>query len=76
MIVVPNRCPTCGQLARGILETLPGLALIAFDEATEEAEYQGTTEIWWDDQERVQDAQGEITLICGQHHEWQALWNE
>jgi hypothetical protein len=68
----PVRCPTCGQLAKGTLETLPGMALLGIDPDTGEADYEGRTEIWWNDQRSNRDLQGRYMLTCENGHEWPA----
>jgi len=64
-------CTVCGQLARGMLEIVPGLALLNFDNAGR-AEYEGETKIAWDDQLPCRDRQGRLTLQCPDGHQWQA----
>ena len=63
------RCPKCGALAKGTLETIPGVALLQFDEEGENAEHTGQTDVDWDNQETVRD-DGRVTLICGCGQEW------
>lgn len=62
-------CPHCGQLAKGTLETLPGVALLMFDEDNE-ATYEGETEVDWDGQTPCLDEHGQVTLTCPEGHEW------
>ena len=64
-------CPVCGQLARGTLETVPGLALLIFDDAGR-AQYEGETKIAWDDQLPCRDRHSRLTLQCRDGHQWQA----
>jgi hypothetical protein len=62
-----SRCPTCGELARGIWEQVPGLALLRFEQ--DEARYTGETTMAWDDQAPCRDAEGQGVLECpGGHH--------
>lgn len=70
MFDVP-RCPVCGELASGTLETVPGLALLCFDE-NGEAAYVGETKIAWNDQVTCHDREGQVTLECPDGHRWQA----
>jgi hypothetical protein len=63
------RCPVCGQLARGVWESAPGLALLAVN-AKGHAEYQGETEMDWDGQSVQLDEEGCATLECPNGHRW------
>jgi len=65
------QCPQCGQLAKGVLETIPGLARLLFDEDGG-AEYAGSTDVCWDGQEAIRDEQGRVRLICPDGHQWLA----
>ena len=65
------RCPECGELAWGMLEQVPGLALLLFDEDGR-AEYDGETKMFWDDQTTCRDEGGRITLECPNGHRWPA----
>lgn len=49
-----------------------GLALL-LDEDNEDGtvDYDGYTDIWWDEQKSVYDKQGRVTLVCYEGHEWQ-----
>jgi len=67
----PPTCPVCGQVARGTVETIPGLALLSFDERGE-ADYSGGTEVHWDGQAVDRDSQGRVRLICPAGHQWLA----
>ena len=67
----PANCPQCGQQAKGTLETVPGVALLMFDEDGN-AEYQGQTDLCWDDQETIRDESGRATLFCPGGHDWLA----
>ena len=72
MRLKPTTCPECGDLARGTLERLAGIALLdAHKDGT--ADYVGGTEIYWDEQRSVRDKQGKITLICSNGHDWKAV---
>lgn len=68
----PWKCPKCDQQAKGTLERIPGLALVVFDEEGE-AEYLGSTDVFWDDQITLEDEEGRVTLLCPAGHEWQAV---
>ena len=59
----PYRCPECGQLAAGTIETVQGLALLIFDPEGN-ADYEGQTTIDWNAQVTVRDAAGRATLEC------------
>ena len=65
------RCTVCGELARGMLEQVPGIALLIFDEH-DTAEYAGETELAWNDQAACRDGAGWVTLECPSGHQWQA----
>src|SRR6266704_5511221 len=68
----PLACPICGEIPRGTLETLHGIAHMNIDQKTGEAEYDGWTEVWWDEQMSDQDSQGRYLLACRNGHEWPA----
>ena len=71
----PWKCPECDQPAKGTLETIPGIALLLFDEYGD-AEYLGETDVCWDGQTAVRDQEGRVTLICADGHEWLASMDE
>jgi hypothetical protein len=64
------RCPKCGALAKGTLETIPGVALLRCDAQGQNAEHTGQTDMDWDNQETVRH-DGVVTLVCGCGQEWQ-----
>lgn len=67
----PIECPECGKTARGTLEHLSGVALLGvYEDGT--ADYEGDTEVFWDEQRSVQDEQGRVTLVCSNGHDWRA----
>lgn len=68
----PWHCPTCGAVARGTQETIPGIALLTFDDEGD-ADYEGTTEVDWDGQATVVDRAGNAMLCCSAGHTWPAL---
>jgi hypothetical protein len=68
----PISCPECGELAKGTLETLPGMARLYIYPDTGEAEYEGATDIWWDGQKSDLDSEGRYLLTCANGHEWPA----
>ena len=54
----------------GTLETVPGVALIAgFDPDTGEAEYEGETMMFWNDQATVKRG-GKVVFVDTAHEEW------
>jgi hypothetical protein len=57
------------------LETIPGVALLLFDEDGS-AEYQGETDVCWDGQQTVGDKDGRATLVCPDGHEWPAAMDD
>jgi hypothetical protein len=75
MRLTPWRCPECDQPAKGILETIPGIARLHFDEDGS-AEYAGGTDVGWDGQESVLAPDGRVTLVCPDGHEWLASIEE
>lgn len=68
----PPTCPACGEQAKGVLETIPGIALLLFDESGD-AQYAGETDVRWDSQSAVRDRLGHVTLLCPDGHQWPAL---
>jgi hypothetical protein len=68
----PWKCPECGQPAKGILETVPGLTRLFFDEDGD-AEYDGGVDLCWDGLTEVRDTDGRVTLECSEGHQWQAV---
>ena len=72
----PVTCPKCGKLAKATLDTVPGMALLNIDLDTSEAEYEGTTEICWEDQRTERDSEGRYMLACENGHEWPAELQE
>lgn len=71
MRFTPANCPECGQLAHGTLETVPGIALLVFDD-NGNAEYEGETKIDWDSQVSQRDEAGRVLLECSEGHQWPA----
>lgn len=69
MKLLTPTCPECGATARGSVERVPGRADldIAPDGTTQ---YEGWTEIWWDEQTTLTDDQGRWNLIDDDGHEW------
>jgi hypothetical protein len=71
----PLFCPERGEMARGTLETITGVAEFeANDDGT--VEYSGDTDIWWNAQETVTDEGGNVRLVCPTGHEWSARLHE
>lgn len=62
------RCPECGELARGTIETVNGVAEFVIEEDGT-VDYSGRTDIWWDEQMTVM-FEGRCMLICRSGHEW------
>ncbi len=67
----PLFCPECGEMARGTLETLTGVANFA-PAADGSLEYTGYTDLWWDEQRTVVDEGGYARLVCPSGHDWAA----
>jgi hypothetical protein len=72
MQFTPWKCPECGEPAEGTVETVPGLALLVFDD-TGQAEYEGNTKIHWNGQKTCRDESGNVILECPDGHQWSAL---
>lgn len=73
------KCPDCGELAKGTLEVVSGLALLNFQEddgRSGRAEYEGETEMDWNSQEPVRTPGGDqVVLECPRGHQWlSGLW--
>ena len=71
MRFTPWKCPECGQSAQGTVDTIPGLALLAFDD-NGNAEYNGETKIDWNNQTTLHDESGRDLLECPAGHQWPA----
>jgi len=71
----PWKCPTCGQPAAGTLETVPGLALLAFDDSGQ-AGYEGETKLDWNGQVTCRNESGKAILECPAGHQWPADRND
>ena len=67
----PLCCPECGELARGTLETVTGVAEFALTPDGAVA-YTGHTHVWWAEQRTIEDAGGNVRLVCPQGHDWAA----
>jgi hypothetical protein len=65
----PLFCPECGEMARGTLETITGVAEFAVAEDGS-VEWSGYTAVDWDAQETVVDDGGNARLVCPSGHEW------
>lgn len=74
MIFKTPKCPTCGELAIGTADTIPGIALLNLGE-NGEAEWEGTTNVCWDGQTVDRDKIGDLILTCGSH-EWASECDE
>ena len=72
--ITPERCPHCGELPRGTLEVVHGVALLEHsDEIDDGYEYAGETKMFWDDQQSVTDpGDNGIMMLCHEGHEWSA----
>lgn len=67
----PWKCPECGQPAKGTVDLIPGLALLTFDDDGH-AEYEGETEVNWNNQATRHDQAGNEILECPAGHQWPA----
>jgi hypothetical protein len=69
----PDRCPECGDLIKGTIDRLVGCALLTEPDENGSVEWEGTTDVWWDDQRTETDplTGGDCVIgHCG--HEWSA----
>ena len=67
----PLFCPECGEMARGTLETVTGVAEFGVAEDGS-VTYSGYTAIDWDAQQTVVVDGGNARLVCQSGHEWSA----
>ena len=52
----PTNCPKCSGKPRGTVEQIPGLALLMeMTDQPGEYDYEGSTDVWWDDQITIED---------------------
>ena len=63
------KCPTCGEVAEGTVDIIPGVAYLEFNEDGT-AEHTGETDVWWDDQYTERDDAGDVDLYCENAHRW------
>ena len=67
----PLLCPECGEMARGTVETITGVAEFdAADDGT--VTFSGYTHVWWEEQRTIEDAGGNVRLVCHNGHDWSA----
>lgn len=60
-------CPECGEIAKGTLEEVQGVALVHADPGDEHPAYSGETEIDWNSQKTV--SRGKYPVwVCGCGH--------
>jgi len=71
MKITPSKCPKCGEPVRGTVERLTGCAQL-FENEDGTFEYDGTTDIWWDEQKTVYAKDGRARVICDNGHDWLA----
>ncbi len=71
MQFTPWKCPKCQKPAAGTLETVPGLALLNFDD-NGDAEYEGETKMYWNGQETRFNEDGKAMMECPNGHVWAA----
>ncbi len=62
-------CPACGEMARGTLEVVHGVALVQLDAETGQITYAGETGMCWDSQTLVL-RDDKPVWVCGCGHEW------
>ena len=68
----PDKCPECGGEPVGTVESLLGVAGLTPD-GRGGYDYDGYSEIWWDESRTVTDDQGCVALLCESDHEWYAV---
>ncbi len=66
----PPRHPEFGTEPRGTVETVSGCALFSEENGT--YDWDGETDVWWDEQRTVEDKDGRVQLIDRQGHTWWA----
>lgn len=71
MRLEPLFCPECGEMARGTLETIMGIAEFAAAQDGS-VEWSGYTAIDWDGQQTITDEVGNARLVCPGGHKWSA----
>ena len=69
------KCPECGKLADGTIDTIPGVAHMTFSKRGT-AKYTGETTVWWDDQYTERDPDGRVSLYCENGHRWESGMKE
>ena len=65
------KCPECGLIADGTIDTVPAVAHLDFD-VDGKAEYTGESTVWWDDQFTDEDENHEVSMYCENGHRWQS----
>ena len=73
MRITPARCPTCGEPAVSILESLLADAQVSYDQAAGAFDYTDDSDVAWDTQEPLLDDNGLATVKCANFHQWQAV---
>ena len=63
-------CPTCAEPANKIGEVIHVNAFISFDEETQTFEYDGESEIFYDNQRPYRDDNGMAQVACSNGHVW------
>jgi hypothetical protein len=71
MKITPSKCPECGEPVRGTIERLMGCAQV-FEKEDGTFEYDGWTDIWWDEQKTVHAKDGRTRVTCANGHDWLA----
>ncbi len=59
------KCPRCGNVPEGTLDTIPGVALVIEREEDSKLEWYGETRVCWDGQETEKDSYGLTYFWCG-----------
>ena len=63
-------CPECGERARGSVETICGVAVFTDPGPDGSVQYEGDTDLWWDEQKTIRDNRGRVQLTCPNGHDW------
>ena len=71
MKLSPSRCPTCGDLASSTVDKIFAHANIEHFGGSV-FENTGETEVIWDTQENISQKRDKVTVVCANHHEWEA----
>lgn len=72
----PPKHPKFGTEPRGTVEKLSGCALLQEADSDGLFEWDGETEVWWDEQKTVRSKSGKVLLIDHKGETWWATKTE